>query len=103
MATGLQAGYTNNINTIQIRVNGAHSQRVTDRAIDFDGDGSKEQVSITHVSGHAVGVPSAPGGKIRRTFTVPAGVARTIIAETTETDRGVHTDSDVSQYTEGVS
>jgi len=101
MATSLNAGFTNNVNVVQSRVNGSHSVRYTDRPIDIDGDGSKEQVSLTHVSGHAVGVPSAPGGKTRTTVTIPVGVARTIIKETTETDNGVHTDSDVSQFTEG--
>lgn len=33
MATSLNAGYKNNINTIQVRVNGAHSHRYTDRDI----------------------------------------------------------------------
>lgn len=102
MATGLNAGYTNNINTIQIRTNGANSQRVTDRKIDFDGDGTKETVTLTHVSGHAVGVPSAPGGKTRTTVTIPAGVARTVIQTVTETDGGVAKDFDVSEFTEGI-
>jgi hypothetical protein len=33
MATSLNPGFTNNINVIEIRVNGAHQQRVTDRPI----------------------------------------------------------------------
>lgn len=33
MPTPLNPGYTNNINVIEIRVNGAHQQRVTDRPI----------------------------------------------------------------------
>ena len=102
MATGLNSGYTNNINVIQVRANGAHSQRLTDRTIDFDGDGNKEAVTIVHESGHAVGTPSAHGGKIRSTTTVPAGFARTVIQRVVETDNGVHTDSDVSQFTEGI-
>lgn len=102
MATGLTAGYTNNVNIVQVRTNGANSQRLTDRPIDFDGDGEEEQVTIVHVSGHAVGTPSAPGGKIRSTTTVPAGAARTVIQRVVETDNGVHTDNDVSQFTEGV-
>ena len=101
MATSLNAGYSNNINIIQIRTNGANMQRVTDRAIDIDGDGSKEQVTIVHVSGDAAGTPSAPGGKTRSTVTIPAGVARTVIQTVTETDGGIHTDSDVTQFTEG--
>ena len=103
MATSLNPGFTNNINVIQLRANGAHSQRVTDRAIDVTGDGVKEQVTITHVSGHAVGTDSAPGGKTRSTVTIPAGSARTVISETTETDGGVHTDAHVTENTQGAS
>ena len=33
MPTPLNPGFTNNINVIEIRVNGAHQQRVTDRPI----------------------------------------------------------------------
>lgn len=33
MATDLNAGFSNNINVIEVRVNGAHSQRLTDRAL----------------------------------------------------------------------
>jgi len=103
MATSLNAGYSNNINTVQVRTNGAAMQRLTDRPIDFDGDGAEEQVTVTHVSGHAVGTPSAPGGKTRTTVTVPVGAARTIISQLFETDGGVSNDSDVSEFTEGVS
>jgi hypothetical protein len=103
MATAINSGFTNNINVIQSRVNGAHSVRYTDRPIDIDGDGSEEQVTITHVSGHAVGTPSAPGGKTRSSVSIPAGVARTIISEVTETDGGVNDDFDVNEFTEGVS
>lgn len=101
MATSLNAGFNNNINVVQIRVNGAHSQRMTDRPMDIDGDGDKEQVTIVVTSGSAIGTPSAPGGKIRQTVTIPAGVARTIVSQTYEADGGVHTDYDVSQFTEG--
>lgn len=103
MATSLNAGFTNNINTIQVRVNGTHSQRLTDRAIDVTGDGNVEVTTVVHVSGDATGTPSAPGGKTRTTFTTPAGVARTVISEITETDGGVAKDFDVSEFTEGVS
>jgi len=102
MATSLNAGYTNNINTIQVRVNGAHSQRLTDRAIDFDGDGNEEAVTIAHTSGHAVGTPSAPGGKIRSVTTIPVGAARTVIQRVVETDKGINNDSDINEFTEGV-
>lgn len=64
MPTSLNSGFTNNINVIEIRVNGAHQQRVTDRPI----------------SGAA---------------------AHTVVSEVTETDGGVHTNSDVSEFTEG--
>lgn len=101
MATSLNAGFNNNINIVQIRVDGAHSQRMTDRPMDIDGDGDKEQVTIVVTSGSAIGTPSAPGGKIRQTVTIPAGVARTIVSQTYETDGGVHTDNDVDQFTEG--
>lgn len=66
MATNLNPGFSNNINILQVRVNGAHSQRLTDRAL-----------------------------------TSPVADARTVISETTETDAGVHKDSDVTQFTEG--
>jgi hypothetical protein len=76
-------------------------QRLTDRPIDINGDGNEETVTVTHVSGHAVGVPSAPGGKTRTTFTIPSGVARSVIHQVTETDGGVNSDFDVSEFTEG--
>ena len=101
MATNLNPGFENNINVIQIRVNGAHMQRVTDRAIDMNGDGNDEQVSIVVTAGYAGGTPSAPGGKITQIVTIPAGTARTIVSQVFETDGGVETDSDVSEFTEG--
>jgi hypothetical protein len=103
MATNLNSGFTNNINVIQIRTNGAHGIRVTDRAIDFNGDGEVEKVTITHTSGHAAGTPSAPGGKIKNTINKPVGIARSIISEVTETDGGVNLDTNVSEFSEGVS
>lgn len=72
MATSLNAGFTNNINTIQVRVNGAHSHRYTDRPLDTDSDGTIDYA------------------------------ARTLISEVTETDAGVSKDFDVSEFTEGV-
>ena len=101
MATNLNPGFSNDINVIQIRVDGAHMHRVTDRAIDIDNDGDIEKVTIAHVSGDARGTPSAPGGKIRNTVTIPAGTARTIVSQVTETDGGITLDRDVTQYTEG--
>ncbi len=82
MASDLQSGFVNNINGITIRHDGRGIQRVTDRAIDFDGDGNKEQATLTHVSGHAGG----SGGKIQFTLTEPTGVARSKIKEVTETN-----------------
>jgi len=67
MPTSLNAGYKNNINIMQVRVNGAHSQRLTDRAL-----------------------------------TDPVAAARTVVAETTETDRGITTNADANEFTEGV-
>lgn len=64
MPTSLNSGFENNINVIEIRVNGAHQMRYTDRP-------------ITNYA------------------------ARAIVSEVTETDGGVHTDNDVSQFTEG--
>lgn len=101
MATSLNPGFENNVNVIEIRVDGCHQYRVTDRPIDIDGDGDQETVTITHVSGDATGTPSAPGGKIRNTVTIPAGVARTIVSQSYETDGGVTTDRNVTQFTEG--
>ena len=66
MASELNAGYSNNITVLQVRVNGAHSQRLTDRAL-----------------------------------TSPVAAARTVVSETTETDRGVSKDEG-QEYTEGV-
>jgi len=101
MATNLNPGYQNDINVIQLRVNGAHMIRVTDRPIDLNGDGNVEKVSIVVTSGHAVGTPSAPGGKITQTVTQPAGIARSIVSQITETDGGVTSDNDVSEFTKG--
>jgi len=101
MPTNLNAGYTNNINTIEIRVNGSHQQRVTDRKIDLDGNGVKEQVLIVVTAGHAVGTPSAPGGKITQTVTKPDGIARSVVSQKTETDGGVTNSNTVTEFTEG--
>lgn len=101
MATDLNPGYENNINVIQLRVNGAHMIRVTDRPIDMNGDGIAEKVSIVVTSGHAAGTPSAPGGKITQVVTKPAGIARSIVSQITETDGGVTNDNNVTEFTEG--
>jgi hypothetical protein len=104
MAGDLQPGFTNNINIMQIRTSGSSMQRVTDRAIDFDGDGNKEVVTLTP------GVP-AGGNKFNPPATVSgetgsllggdnAGVARSVVQEVTETDLGVNTTGE--EFTEGV-
>ena len=95
MATDLQSGFENNINGITIRHDGRGIQRVTDRAIDFDGDGNKEQATITHVSGHAGG----SGGKVQYLVTEPTGVARSKIEEETETN---DVDTSGNESTSGV-
>jgi hypothetical protein len=95
MAGDLQAGFTNNINTIVLRETGASSKTYTDRAIDVTGDGVAEVVTEVHVSGHA----GDAGGKVRTTITVPTGSARTIVEETTEPDGGV--DLSGSEFTVG--
>jgi hypothetical protein len=100
MAADLNSGFSNNINIVTVRTQGVSLQKLTDRSIDLDGDGNKEQISITHVSGHAVGTPSAPGGKIRETVTTPAGFNRTIVQQPVETDGGVNITG--SEFTEGV-
>ena len=101
MPTALTSGYSNNLNIIQVRTNGTTMQRLTDRAIDMDNDGSVEVVTLTHVSGHAVGTPSAPGGKMRVTVTEPDGIARSVIKRSNETDGGLTTNSTVDEFTEG--
>ena len=102
MATNLNPGFTNNINIIELRSDGGSLMKLTDRKIDFDGDGAEEVVTITHVSGSAIGTPSAPGGKVRSFATIPSGVARSVIERVVEPDHGVNLDLNVSEFTEGV-
>jgi len=84
MATSLNVGFHNNINTIQIRSSATSLQRVTDRAIDFDGNGVKE-----------VSLGTDPP--------TPQGVARTIIASVTEKDGGVTHDNQIdTEFTTGI-
>lgn len=84
MATSLNAGFHNNINTMQIRSSGSSLQRVTDRRIDFNGDGTKE-----------VSLGTDPP--------TPQGVAKTIIASTVEPDGGVTHDNALdTEFTTGV-
>ena len=106
MAGDLQAGFSNNINILQIRTSGSSMQRVTDRAIDIDGDGNKEQVTVT--GGTRIGTSnkynapatvSAESGSLL--VGTDTGVARSVVARTVETDLGV--DVSGSEFTEGVS
>ena len=101
MATDLNAGYVNNNNVIVVRAASVSSQKLTDRSIDFDGDGVKEQITIVYISGDATGTPSAPGGKIQETVTTPQGFRNTIIEQPLETDGGV-TKNDANEFTEGI-
>jgi hypothetical protein len=72
MVAHLQSGFSNNINIVTIRAGGARSHVYTDRAIDFNGDGTKESVT-------SVGVPTGVGNKVEQTVTVNQGAARTIV------------------------
>lgn len=82
--SSLNAGFKNNINSIQIRSSASSLQRVTDRAIDFNGDGAVE-----------VRLATDPP--------TPQGVARTIIASVAETDGGVNLrNTNSTPYTKGV-
>lgn len=77
MATALNAGFTNNVNVIQLRSSGTSLQRVTDRTIG----------ALTPL---ATDPPT------------PAGVARTIIGTKVDTDGGVvHDNQNVAEFTEG--
>lgn len=102
MAAGITPGSTNNKNVITVRTNGVSLQKLTDRPIDITGDGVEEKIQITHVSGHAVGTPSAPGGVIRETVVTPNGFKNTIVDQPVETDGGVDTDRTRRLFTEGV-
>lgn len=91
MASDLNAGFSNNINTIAIRTCGTSVQRVTDRAIDVDGDGAVEAVSVV--------TTPVSGNKVVHTVTTPAGAPRTVLEQTVETDGGVDTSG--TEFTEG--
>lgn len=95
MATDLNPGFTNNINTISIRSSGSSLQLYTDRAIDIDADGDEEAVTV-------VTTLTGDGSKVIETVTVPAGSARTVIDRTVEPDGGIHNDAiHADQYTVG--
>jgi len=90
MASDLNAGFTNNVNTIAIRGGGTTVQRYTDRAIDTDADGNVEVVSI---------VTTPRGQKVSDVVTTPAGVARTLLENTVEPDGGINVTGE--EFTEG--
>lgn len=92
MAGGLNSGYSNNINVLAIRACGTQNQIVTDRAIDYDGDGSKEAVTVA--------TTLRANGKVKHTVTTPTGAARTIVKQSNETDGGVNVTG--SEFTEGI-
>ncbi len=96
MAGNLNAGFSNNINVIALRGNGVAAHIYTDRTIDFDGDGTLEAITETHISGHA----GVNGGKVRYSVTIPDGFKRTRVKQTTETDGGIDTTG--SEFTEGI-
>ncbi len=81
----INAGYSNNVNRVTIRGFGNVTQSLTDRNVDIDGDGIKEQDAIIHISGHgAVG-----GGKVKYAFSEPIGSSRSVIKSTVEVDGGI--------------
>lgn len=92
MAANLNAGFSNNVNISAIRAGGNKVHLVTDRAIDFDGDGNEEAVSVV--------TTLRADGKTKHVVTKPAGVARSVVKETNETDGGVNIAG--AEYTEGV-
>lgn len=95
MASTLNVGFKNNKNVIQLRSDGTVSQRLTDRAFDFDGNGQVEKVSV-------VTTPTGVGSKVREIVTKPVGVARSVIQAVVESDGGWNKDSSISEYTVGV-
>jgi hypothetical protein len=92
MAGDLQAGFFNNVNISAIRACGTVVHIVTDRAIDIDGDGDEEVVTVT--------TTERAGNKVKHTFTKPAGIARSVVDQSNETDGGVNITGD--EYTSGV-
>jgi hypothetical protein len=89
----ISAGFKNNVNIITIRAFGSTNQLVTDRAIDFDGDGEKEKVTIATVEG--------AGNKTVQTVTEPAGVRDSIVSTVVEPDGG-SLDTEGNEHTEGL-
>jgi len=95
MAGDLQAGFSNHINVIQIRTSGSSSQRVTDRAVDVNGDGNDEQVVVS--GGTQIGTSNKYNPPA--TVTKNTGAARTVLSTDVESDGGVDTTG--SEFTEG--
>lgn len=94
MAGDLVSGFSNNINVIAIRGAPSVTQKYTDRAIDYDGDDSKESVSV-------VTTDRTNGNKVKHVVTTPAGAPRTIVGQTNEGDGGVNVSGE--EFSEGVS
>jgi hypothetical protein len=92
MAADLNPGFTNNINTIAVRAQGTVNHIYTDRAIDLDGDGVVEKVTIV-TTPHSASVAS-------HVVISPSGVARSIVKQSYDSDGGV--DKSGSEFTEGV-
>jgi hypothetical protein len=89
----LNAGFKNNINAVTVRATGTVSHVYTDRAIDFNGDGVKEQVT-------SVGTPTGVGNNVTFVVTRPQGAPRTIIHSDNETDGGFT--PRIGQFTAGI-
>jgi hypothetical protein len=106
MAQNLQSGFQNRFNVMVIRSSGSSLQVVTDRPVDADGDGNKEEITL--VQGTAV--TNTENGNKMKPPTEPSddpvhyeieGISRSIIKRSTEPDGGknitgqVHTITDV--------
>jgi len=89
----LASGYSNNVNILVVRTFGSRSDILTDRAIDIDGDGSKEQTTVVTTEG--------AGNKIVQVVTRPAGASRSVVASTTEADGG-SLDTEGNEHSEGL-
>lgn len=107
MATSLNPGFRNNRNVVVVRTQGTACQKLTDRAIDLDGDGVKEGVTITLTSGHGVGTPAAPGGVTRQVIVTNRGFKNTVVQQVQDTDGGVANENlgpnSAQEFTDGVS
>lgn len=96
MAGNLNPGFVNNINIISIHSNAGGIQKITDRKIDFDGDGVKEVVSIVNNTSYY----GSNGTTISKdVVTKPSGIARTVVDLIIEKDNGL--DVTGSPFTQG--